>query len=279
MTALPHVEPVILSVFPRSPEGLVIRIQAARLEGRLNEAARLLGDLMGVLQPTFKEISRRFPPHIRGSVHAEDLQQVAAIEALRFVEKYDHTLATTRAPFRDHVYRRALSACEEHVRMHSADVHVSDWQARGRSEQKGEDGKVRQVAQNSGQRKKVEKLVEIPVVVSSDEPAPGQHLAQESQGGAPTSAAGGSKRYDTEQVDETTPEALLLGEDTAAAVREALRDLVPFRAKLIRQVYGIGCTSKSVAELARELSMPRRRLDDALQAALVDLRKALRELS
>lgn len=262
--------PDVLSVFPTSPEGLVIRIQAARLEGRVNEAQLLCGELMVALRPTFKRVAGRFPPHIRGSLAPEDLQQVAAIEALRFVDKYDHTLATTRSPFRDHVYRRALSAVEEHVRMHSADVHVSDWQARGRSEQKSADGTVKQVAQNSGQRQKVEKIVAAPLVITSDKA--GTYYDDEAQGG------GHDFEFPHEQVEEKTPEALLLDADSAAAVREAIKQLAPFRAKVVRVVYGIGCTQKSVAELARELAMPRRRLDETLQAALVDLRAALAEL-
>lgn len=58
-----------------------------------------------------------------------------------------------------------------------------------------------------------------------------------------------------------------------ATVRQirSLAELSPFRANLVRQVYGIGCTPKSVAELAREKAMPRRRLDETLQASLAQL--------
>ena len=253
----------VLAVTSGSPEGLVIRIQAARLESRDGAAKLLLGELMVALRPTFTRVAGRFPPGIRGSVQLEDLKQVAAMEAIRFVEKYDHTLATTRAPFRDHVYRRALSACEEHVRMHSADVHVSDWQSRGR-QKTVEGGNVTHLVSAA------EKNADRPQVSSRDEPV----------GGTTSKDTDVSSRYVREQEQETvTPEALLIDADSNDAVKKAIDSLAGFRAKLIRQVYGIGCAQKSVAQLADELHMPRRRLDETLKAGLADLAKKLKEIA
>lgn len=236
-----------LAVPADSPEGLVIRIQAARLEHRTVEAQRLCGLLITALQPLLLRVARRFSAEARGALSEEDLQQVAAIEALRFVDKYDHTRATTRAPFRDHVYRRALSACEEHVRLHRASVHVSDWQARGR----------RKIVDNGN----------VTQLVAARQPA--EKITVDS--------------WDVETSqkvwDPSTPESMLLAADSDAAVRRVIDTLSPFRAKLVRQAFGIGCTRKSIAAIARELRMPRRRLDDALNAALAELTPRLKEIA
>lgn len=187
--------------------------------------------LVAELAPTFRAVARRFSPKSRGAISLEDLQQIAAIEALKFADKFDPARAGSTT-LRDHVYRNALSACEEHVRLHSADVHVSDYGARRRSRARSA-------------------VVEKPVPVLIDRDA-----------------------VPDRQVDET-PETLLLDASTRAAVHGAVGKLSRPRAKLVRQVYGIGCVQKTVAEIAREMQIPRKRLDDALHAALADLRLAL----
>ena len=68
--------------------------------------------------------------------------------------------------------------------------------------------------------------------------------------------------------------ASVLSEWAPARQLRALAELTPFRAKLVRQVRGIGCTKKTVAELAREQKMPRRRLDETLKATVQQLADA-----
>lgn len=68
---------------------------------------------------------------------------------------------------------------------------------------------------------------------------------------------------------------LVLGHDTAAALHSGIAALPPFRGQLLRRLLGLGCTRKQLAEIARELHMPRRRLDEVRRAALVDLRHGL----
>ncbi len=77
----------------------------------------------------------------------------------------------------------------------------------------------------------------------------------------------------SEAVHTATAEqaALVLSQWAQAQQLRALDKLAPFRAKLVRQVHGIGCTKKTIAELAREHRMPRRRLSETLKAALAEL--------
>lgn len=228
---------------------LVLQIQQAADPA---EAKRLTNDLLQVLQPFLRVVSNRFSPTARGSLSVEDLMQVGGMEALKLVPKYDHARRGSQT-FEDLLFRRAVRACMDQVRMHASDVHVSDGAARNRGVKK----------------------VGLAVVVNSRDNVDTVHRLDKRGmadfSNVPSSFEGSSIRSGQEEAAET-PESLLSEQQEAQLMRAAVYRLPAAQREIVCEVYGIGRPTASLREVARKLDVNRARLAGLLEEAQAALK-------
>lgn len=234
---------------------LVVEWQGADSAGQ----KRLGSLIIRLLQPTLKRVAARFTVTARGSLATEDLEQVAAIEAFKFLSKYKHADAGSTT-FEQHVYRRALRACAHQIETQRADVLPS------RNAQRYPDlikkkvlGEVRveSIDDESWSR-----------TSSSDTGFTGESRLGQAAFSMPSNGA----------VDGVaTPEQMLSDAQTRRELSLALARLPSAKREIIKEAFGVGThdTSSSLRDMARRRRVPRSRLAADLDDALSELRSQI----
>jgi len=124
-TPAPQTHGVNMTAVAAKSDGVGILV--VEWQGSTGNKKRVLGnEILRLLKPTLKGVVKRF---LNRGVQADDLEQVAALAVSRLMSKPVRTDYT----FAEIVYLRARDALKEHVAMHGADVHVSDWKRRSRA--------------------------------------------------------------------------------------------------------------------------------------------------
>ncbi|MCP3098999.1 sigma-70 family RNA polymerase sigma factor [Myxococcus sp. K15C18031901] len=192
-----------------------------------------------------------------GTVSPEDLAQVASMAVLRTVDKFDPTRG--RQSFADVAYFRARTACEQYARMHASDVHLSDGAHKGRTLRS---------AQDTGSDATRVQCIDIP-----------SHFSDGVLGNEPFIEAleTSLRERSGREVDDETPEAMLLAAERRALVLDAVRRLSPEQLDLVSRVFGLGCPAQSVRSVAEAWGAPKSRVDRMLVRVLDELRLLLLE--
>lgn len=225
-----------------SLEELVSEVQRLRACGDVAASKALESHLIDMLRPTLARVAGRFTPSARGSLTADDLFQVCAIEALKLIPRYENR----GSAFVSVVYRHALSACRDHIYSQAADVTVSYHERKRGTDAvrvKSRDAKVQVDASGDG---------------------PNSGLWGES--------LGLEGRF---TVGDATPEALLSAAQSEAQVRRLVNQLPTALGDLVAWVHGIGRPRKSLREISRETGQARSKLDAQLKQAEAALRVLL----
>lgn len=239
----------------RRQEALVRDVLDRRAAGDAAGEKQLTGELLVTLRPVFWSVIKRVRARA-GTLSAQDLEQVCAMAVIKSLDRYD--AARGRQGFGPFAWFQALNACNEHIRLHAADVHVSEWAAKGRT--------VRQAEGREASAPRV-------AVDSFDAPAPGQDASRGSGTLARIEAARSAQPGHDAQ---PTPEALLEQAQLHASLHELVDALPRKEQELVSRVYGLnGKPSQSVRSLAQEWDAPKSRLDRMLARALDALRRAL----
>lgn len=224
-----------------------VAILVVEWQGLKDKAQASLANLIiRLLQPTIKRVAMRFGASARGSLAREDLEQVASIEAFKFMSRYDHAKMGSTT-FEQHVYRRALKACVVYAEMHGADVRPS------RHLQQAAKGH----ATGSYKGRKVETFCR---VESRD---------------ATVSTSGSVAEPSTE---ENTPEQLLASAQDRECLRSALARLSDEQREIVREAFGLGTldSGASLRDMARRRRVPRSRLATDLDEAISAVRRLMK---
>jgi hypothetical protein len=218
------------------------------------------------LKPIFRAVAGRFPDSARGSLRYEDLEQIAAIEAFKFFSKYNAEKAgSAGASFEQHVYRRALNACQQHVELHASDVRPSLHLQRASRGQGTDAYKGRKVDARA-------------FVKSRDAQAATGHRPEAFDGARELDNGGSAYSLSRPGAVDSgqTPEALLGDAQRVVALVSAINRLSPEKGSLVREHFGI-CVDRdaSLRDMARRRKVPRSRLAIELDEALKELREEM----
>lgn len=204
-------------------------------------------ELIALLLPTLQRVAHRFSPAVLGALEPEDLVQVGAIEALKFVSKYDHAKRGNET-FEAHVYRRALRACLEYIRLHAHAIHLPDDVARGRRPAKGVTPAHLPLWLNTGEDDWFDEAL--------------------------------SPERSTEAVAipaaaEDTPEAQLITLQEHARLRRAVNRLPAPLSDVVAWVWGIGRPKRGIRDIARDRGVSPSRVQKELKRGEALLAKML----
>lgn len=213
----------VVEAVPKDEIGLLVeKWQSA--EGQAKN--RIGNEIFRRLDPQLRSVMKRF---VDQGVQEDDLYQVAALAVVRLM----HKPLRVKYTFAEIAYLKARDALREHVAAQGADVHVSDWARRSRSNVQGKE---------TVKRGKSHVAVQ---VESSDDK--------------------------TEHRDAATLEHLTTAADRK--LYAALARLTPHKREVIRSNFGIDLSDEeSIRSMSKRLGVPRVKLTRVIEEALADLR-------
>ncbi|QSQ18252.1 sigma-70 family RNA polymerase sigma factor [Myxococcus landrumensis] len=223
----------------------------ARASGNAALERRLSGELLESVRPIIRRVVGAVLP-FAGSLSAEDLSQVAAMTVLRTVAKYDFTRGSQS--FGDVVFFRMKTACQQFPRLHGGDVHVSDWEHKGRT--------ARSIRGAKGNRTRVHCL-DIPSHFSDGGATDDLHVCE---------LEVALREVSGRDADDETPEARLLAAERRALVFDAVRRLPREQRELVSRVFGLGGPAQSVRAVAESWGAPKSLVARMLARVLEELR-------
>lgn len=238
---------------------LVSAIQQARATGDRGGERLLAGELVesmaGFLRKLVVQVASR-----AGCLSLTDLDQIAAIAMLKASGTFDPDRGQTFGQFAAYGVRRAL---EEQIRLHSADVCVSDAAARGRT--------VRQAQGKEGAAPTV-------AVVSKDEPKRNEE-SEDCNRSTSRGLEAAQRAYMALDDGHDSPEALYAEAEERQHLVEALDLLSPQDRDLVVRSYGLGGQAKqSARDICVSWGLPetqKSRVDRMLARAIAQLRDLL----
>ncbi|QSQ18335.1 sigma-70 family RNA polymerase sigma factor [Myxococcus landrumensis] len=233
---------------------LVTLVMRARASGDAALERRLSEEMLKSVRPIIRRVIGSLLARA-GSLEPRDLEQVAREAVLRALTKYDDTRGSQS--FGEVAFFRIRSACEQHTRMHSSDVHLSDGDYKRRT--------LRTRAREERSVVRVQSL-DSPSQFSDD-----SSVAESRSGELEASL----REMSGVDAGDESPEALLLAAERRALVLGAMRRLSSENQELVSLVFGFDGAPQSVRSLAEAWGTPKSRVNRMLASALEELRELL----
>lgn len=229
---------------------LAVRVQSLRNDGSVKEASTVADQLIRMIMPALATTARRYMP-VAGTLELDDLLQVARTSAFKCIATFN---AERSNNFGVWAMQHANRDVQWFVQGQAQDVNLS-WRERGntwRGDLKRErtDTKLQTVSRDMFDAQK--------------------------------DAEGTTKfrRALPNEIDFADPELLFGEAQSASHVREAVNQLPPALAKLVRMYFGLrsGTEPKSIHQIAKDTETPRAKLTLQLKEAFRQLREVLADM-
>lgn len=233
-----------------------VGVLVAQWQATTGQEQRRTGDLiMKRLDPMLRSTAKRYEN--RG-ILASDLFQVAALAVVRLLSKPlrpDYTFAEI-------AFLKARDALREHVAMHGADIHVSDWKRRSRASVDGVETVKRGAHEESLIVKSRDAKTDTgdrPFLEGNDyETSGGVTLRGEPAGSEPSTSSEIDDRLDADRL------------------MVVLERLSPSKRELLKVLFGLeGRPEASIRELEKAYGVSRTRLTHLRNEALAELKEAI----